>query len=110
MSFRLPQASAGLLCGESGDVRIVAHAIDGLAINSVYVTHPLQATTTIPADGYTQLARPIGRSVVISDTFTADNSWVVPHNRYHAQAARSLCTPFANNIEQVLTGKVRSSH
>ena len=54
------------------------------------VTHPLQATTTIPADGYTQLARPFGRSVAISDTFTADNSWVVPHNRYHAHAARSL--------------------
>jgi hypothetical protein len=58
--------------------------------NDVYatlqcITHsnvtPIQATTTIPADGYTQLARPFGRSVVMSDKFTADNSWVVPHNR-----------------------------
>ena len=42
----------------------------------------LQDATSIPADGYTALARPFGRSVVISPTFTADNSWVVPHNRY----------------------------
>ena len=42
----------------------------------------LQDSTTIPADGYTALARPFGRSVCISDTFVADNSWVVPHNRY----------------------------
>lgn len=42
----------------------------------------LQDVTTIPADGYTALARPFGRSVEMSPTFTADNSWVVPHNRY----------------------------
>ena len=36
----------------------------------------------VPLAGYTQLARPFGRSVVISDSFTADNGWVVPHNRY----------------------------
>jgi PIF1-like helicase/Helitron helicase-like domain at N-terminus len=42
----------------------------------------LQNLTTIPADGYTQLARPFGRFVQMSDTFTADNSWVVPHNKY----------------------------
>ena len=42
----------------------------------------LHDVTTIPADGYTQLARPFGRSVKISDTFTADNSWVVPHNKF----------------------------
>ena len=41
----------------------------------------LQATTTIPADGYTMLARPFGVSVEMSPTFQADNSWVVPHNR-----------------------------
>jgi hypothetical protein len=42
----------------------------------------LQDVTTIPADGYTQLARPFGRSVKISDSFVADNSWVVPHNKF----------------------------
>jgi hypothetical protein len=42
----------------------------------------LQNDTTIPPDGYTQLARPFGRSVQISDSFTADNSWVVPHNKF----------------------------
>jgi hypothetical protein len=42
----------------------------------------LQNVTTIPSDGYTQLARPFGRSVQMSDSFTADNSWVVPHNRF----------------------------
>jgi len=42
----------------------------------------LQNSTTIPADGYTALARPYGRSVVMSATFTADNSWVVPHNKF----------------------------
>jgi hypothetical protein len=42
----------------------------------------LQNVTTIPADGYTQLARPFGRSVQMTDTFTADNSWVVPHNKF----------------------------
>ena len=38
--------------------------------------------TTIPADGYTHLARPFGRSVEMSPTFVADNSWVVPHNKF----------------------------
>ena len=42
----------------------------------------LQNVTTITADGYTQLARPFGRSVQMTDTFTADNSWVVPHNKF----------------------------
>jgi hypothetical protein len=42
----------------------------------------LQEGTTIPADGYTALARPVGRSVVMSQNFEADNGWVVPHNRY----------------------------
>jgi len=42
----------------------------------------LQNHTTIPSDGYTQLARPFGRSVQMTDAFTADNSWVVPHNRF----------------------------
>ncbi len=42
----------------------------------------LQDVTTIPADGYTHLARPFGRSVQMTDTFTADNSWVVPHNKF----------------------------
>jgi hypothetical protein len=42
----------------------------------------LQNHTTIPADGYTQLARPFGRSVQLSDSFNADNSWVVPHNKF----------------------------
>ena len=41
-----------------------------------------QAHTTIPTDGYTQLARPFGRSVAINDRFEADNSWVVPHNKF----------------------------
>jgi len=41
----------------------------------------LQTETTIPPDGYTQLARPFGRSVVIAK-FQADNSWVVPHNKF----------------------------
>ncbi len=41
----------------------------------------LQDTTTIPQDGYTKLARPFGRSVVIG-SFDADNSWVVPHNKF----------------------------
>jgi len=42
----------------------------------------LQSHTTIPADGYTQLARPLGPTARISATFVADNSWVVPHNRF----------------------------
>jgi hypothetical protein len=42
----------------------------------------LQASTTIPQDGYTQLARPFGRSVMLESSFVADNGWVVPHNRY----------------------------
>jgi len=42
----------------------------------------LQQCTTIPADGYTNLARPIGPNVEMSDHFIADNSWVVPHNKY----------------------------
>lgn len=41
----------------------------------------LKDTTTIPADGYTLLARPFGVSVQMSANFRADNSWVVPHNR-----------------------------
>lgn len=41
----------------------------------------LQATTNIPPDGYTRLARPVGSSVMVG-SFQADNSWVVPHNRY----------------------------
>jgi hypothetical protein len=41
----------------------------------------LQDTTTIPQDGYTKLARPFGRSVVMNG-FVADNSWVVPHNKF----------------------------
>ena len=41
----------------------------------------LQDTTTIPQDGYTKLARPFGRSAVVNN-FVADNSWVVPHNKF----------------------------
>jgi hypothetical protein len=41
----------------------------------------LQTSTTIPQDGYTQLARPFGRSVMLG-SFIADNGWVVPHNRH----------------------------
>jgi len=37
--------------------------------------------TTIPADGYTNLARPFGRTY-ITDAFSFDNSWVVPHNKF----------------------------
>jgi hypothetical protein len=40
----------------------------------------LAAETTIPADGYANLARPIGPQFV-ADSFTYDNGWVVPHNR-----------------------------
>ena len=41
----------------------------------------LQAATSIPQDGYTKLARPLGVSVDLGN-FQADNGWVVPHNRY----------------------------
>jgi hypothetical protein len=41
----------------------------------------LIAETTIPADGYANLARPIGPQYV-TDSFTYDNGWVVPHNRF----------------------------
>jgi hypothetical protein len=41
----------------------------------------LQDVTTIPQDGYTKLARPLGFSVDLGN-FQADNGWVVPHNRY----------------------------
>ena len=37
--------------------------------------------TSIPADGYTQLARPLGPTFETT-AFTFDNSWVVPHNRF----------------------------
>jgi hypothetical protein len=40
----------------------------------------LAAETTIPADGYANLARPIG-PLFVTDSFTFDNGWVVPHNR-----------------------------
>ena len=42
----------------------------------------LHEETMIPRDGYAVLKRPFGRSVVISGTFTADNSWIVPHNKF----------------------------
>jgi hypothetical protein len=41
----------------------------------------LAVETTIPADGYTNLARPVGRSFR-TDSFTFDNGWVVPSNRF----------------------------
>ena len=41
----------------------------------------LAPETTIPADGYTNLARPVGPSF-FTESFTYDNGWVVPHNRY----------------------------
>jgi hypothetical protein len=41
----------------------------------------LAAETTIPADGYANLARPVGPQYE-TNSFTYDNSWVVPHNRY----------------------------
>jgi hypothetical protein len=41
----------------------------------------LSAETSIPADGYACLARPIGPQFV-SDSFTYDNGWVVPNNRF----------------------------
>jgi hypothetical protein len=41
----------------------------------------LCAETSIPADGYTQLARPVGPSFA-TGAFTFDNSWVVPHNKF----------------------------
>lgn len=41
----------------------------------------LAPVTTIPADGYTQLARPVGPSFR-TESFTFDNGWVVPNNRF----------------------------
>ena len=41
----------------------------------------LAAETTIPADGYACLARPTG-PLFVTDSFTYDNGWVVPNNRF----------------------------
>ena len=41
----------------------------------------LSEQTTIPADGYANVARPIGPKYK-TESFTYDNGWVVPHNRF----------------------------